>query len=82
MTIASVIMEEAERVAKNRISTVDGHCVNYEQLYNREMQKEPWKEKRTNQLTVASVVNEHVERDGKNKMNTAHRHCLSYEHSR
>ena len=81
MTIASVIMEEAERVAKNRISTADGHCVNYEQLYSREMQKEPWKEKRTNQLTVASV-NEHVERDGKNKMNTAHGHCLSYEHSR
>ena len=53
MTIASFIIEEAERVAKNRISTVDGHCVNYEQLYSREMQKEPWKEKRTNQLTVS-----------------------------
>jgi len=33
-------MEEAERVAKNRISTADGHCVNYEQLYSREMQKQ------------------------------------------
>jgi len=41
LTIASVIMEEAERVAKNRISTADGHCVYYEQLYSREMQKEP-----------------------------------------
>ena len=50
MIIASVIMEEAERVAKNRISTADGHYVNYEQLYSREMQKEPWKEKKNQSI--------------------------------